>query len=203
MVHVVGMSNRGRFRAGLADMHRDRGRVVSVMPGHDPTTCDVDQFDTPSTLYLIEASPRSQRHMASVRALPSLRPHVIASKYPHLCETPVPAGPDVWEVSQFCVSPDLGTRDRQRLRGRLYLALAEFAIAQGIRHYMSVTPVPCLPEVMAAGWHARPLGLPRVVGGQPVGAILYTLMPDTLETLRAFAGSAGTVLESGAENSFA
>jgi N-acyl-L-homoserine lactone synthetase len=41
-----------------------------------------------------------------------------------------------------------------------------------------------LSAVLATGWDCEPLGLPADVDGEPTGALLVTITPDTLTRLR-------------------
>jgi N-acyl-L-homoserine lactone synthetase len=197
MVHVVDATNRPRFYAELDHMHRDRefvfgGHGAQSSPG---SRRDIDRFDTTDAIYLLEADRRSRRHLASVRLVPSTRPHMLTTVLAHLCECGVPVANDIWEVSRFCVSPDVTPSEDQRMRSRLLLAIAEFAILRGIRHYTCATPVRCLPGVMAAGWNAKPLGLPLDISAASMGAVLFTLTSATLDQARGQLGCRASVLE--------
>src|ERR1700733_7865871 len=111
MVHVVNAANRLRFYRELDHMHCDRARVFGdcleqIEPCLDSSP-DIDQFDVVDTIYLLESDWRTRRHLASLRLLPTMQPHMQTSVYAHLCEFAPPSADDIWEASRCCVSPDV------------------------------------------------------------------------------------------------
>jgi acyl-homoserine lactone synthase len=124
---------------------------------------------------------------------------MLTTEYAHLCESTPPSAADIWEASRCCVSPDVPFREQSRLRALLRIAIAEFGAFQGIRHYISVTPVHLLPEVLASGWDAKPLGLPQMIAGASMGALLLTLTSRALSEARDRLACQMSVLEFSAE----
>jgi len=145
---------------------------------------EIDQFDDEHAQYLIVASPEGE-HMASARLLPTDRPHILDSLFPHLCAGPVPTGPDIMEITRFCLSRDLRAADRRFARDMLVTGLADLAIAQGIRSYTGVTEMPWMRQILAFGWRAVPLGVPYIVGSSMLGAMRIDIDHDTPDLLNA------------------
>lgn len=145
---------------------------------------EIDQFDDEHAQYLIIASPEGE-HMASARLLPTDRPHILDSLFPHLCAGPVPAGPDIMEITRFCLSRDLRAADRRFARDMLVTGLADLAIAQGIRSYTGVAEMPWMRQILAFGWRATPLGVPYIVGSSMLGAMRIDIDHNTPALLSA------------------
>jgi N-acyl-L-homoserine lactone synthetase len=203
MVHVVGATNRARFSAELDHMHRALKRR-SLGQGKEglfgPRSLNgTDEFDTADAIYLLELDRHYRKHIASLRLLPTTRPHMLMTAFAHLCECGALIADDIWEISLFCISPDVPQAEAAETRNLMRVAAIEFAAWHGIRQYTSVTPVCCLSEALAAGWNAKPLGMPQAVDGALVGAILYTLPSDMLQQARDRVCCGASVLDFGDE----
>lgn len=145
---------------------------------------EVDQFDDAHAQYLVLAD-RYGGHLGSARLLPTTRPHILGSLYPELCEDAAPSGPDIFEVTRFCLDRSLNARERRGVRDTLVTALADYALANGITAYTGVAELGWLRQILAFGWHARPLGLPRRIDGRMLGALRIDITPATPALLAA------------------
>src|SRR3546814_7448538 len=76
---------------------------------------EIDQFDTPAAHYLILADEWG-RHRASARLLPTDSSHLLGDLYPFLCDGPVPAGPNVREITRFCLDRNQTAGERRMAR---------------------------------------------------------------------------------------
>ena len=188
MINVVTAENRDRYEPLLRDMHRDRKRVfidrlkwtVPVVDGDQ----EIDQFDHDGAVYLIISAP-GNRHLGSARLLPSTRPHILGSLFPQLCAEPVPLGPDIWEVTRLVYSPDISNVEAlNRTRMLLRLALVEFALSIGIKHYSCIVRMDFLPTVLSAGWVAVPLGFPTDIDGELTTAVQIDIDAAALRAVR-------------------
>jgi acyl-homoserine lactone synthase len=145
---------------------------------------EVDQFDDPHAHYLVLAD-REGGHLGSARLLPTTRPHILDSFYPELCEGAPPSGPDIFEVTRFCLDRSLTARERRGVRDTLVTALADHALANGIRRYSAIAEMGWLQQILAFGWRCRPLGLPVTIEGKMLGALAIEIEPDTPRKLAA------------------
>lgn len=188
MVVLVSSENRTQYRALLGEMHHDRKRVfVDKLRWNVPVRDDlyeIDEFDTDEALYLIAADPHTGKHMASVRLLPTDRPHLMSEVFKHLCDGEVPSGPDIWEMTRLCTAPEVPSAIAPFVRGRLLLSLFELALEQGITRVTAVCHLKFLSTLLSVGWDCEPLGLPREVDGEVAGAILIHVNADALAILR-------------------
>ncbi len=200
MVHVVDAANSAKFAHVLDQMYRDRARVVGdTLAAGFPQAHPIggrDCFDTAKATYLVHTDPEGSRHLGSVRLLPTTEPHLLSVVGRTLCECGSPVAKDIWELSWFCVSPNLPRSEDAWTRALLQLAIGEFAASRGIRQFSFLLCTEFLPAIMAAGWNAKPLGLPKRVGNLMIGAVLFTLMPDTLGRMRRQMGIDGPALGS-------
>lgn len=166
----------------LKSMFEARKRVFVDLLKWDVPVLDgrfeVDRFDDPHATYIILADSTGE-HLGSARLLQTTRPHILGSLFPELCAGHFPTGPEVLEITRFCLDRRLGASDRLQVRNRLVSALVAHALRRGIRTYTGVAEMGWLQQILAFGWDCRPLGLPRSIGGRLVGALAISIEPDT------------------------
>jgi len=193
------------FAASLMQMHQDRKRVFVDRLGWDlparGSWIEVDEFDNEYCVYLLARAPDGS-HRASLRLLPSNRPHMLGSVFRELCAAPPPVGEDVWEISRLVSRPE-GSMGTSMLRAHrlLALALVEFALCNGIGRYSLVTESLRLPALLSVGWDVAPLGLPTMLGGEQLQALEIRIDADTLPAMRERFGIAESVLRLNGEGS--
>lgn len=164
MLHIVDQSNRNRECAVLRGMFEARKQVfvdllrwdLPVLPGR----YEVDHFDDGEAVYLIVTDPDGA-HLASARLLATTRPALLDSLYPDLVEGPVPCGPDIFEITRFCLARGVGARLRRKARDLLLVGLVQHALDHGIRNYTGVAELSWFEQVRGFGWECRALGAPR------------------------------------------
>lgn len=145
---------------------------------------EVDGFDDEHAVYLI-LTDEDGAHAASARLLKSTRPHILGTLFPVLCASPPPRGPDVLEITRFCLDRRQNARQRLESRNIMVSALVRYALAHGVRTYSGVAEMGWLQQILAFGWHCRPLGLPRQVDGKLLGALRIDIGDDTPALLEA------------------
>lgn len=198
MVNLITSYNRSKFRVPLEAMHRDRKKIfvdhlkwdVPVVDGQ----YEIDQFDTDEALYLVALAPDKQRHLGSVRLLPTTGPHLLSEVFPFLCAKGVPVGDDIYEITRLCTAPARDIEPKL-IRRQLATAMCEFGLLYGINKYTCVTHVQYLTHLLAVGWECEPLGEPQQVGADVVGALSISITPATLQLFREKLGTRRPVLE--------
>ncbi|MFQ3665962.1 MAG: acyl-homoserine-lactone synthase [Sphingomonadaceae bacterium] len=190
MVYVIDHRNRKREQDKLLAMHADRKAVfVDRLKWNVPVIDDryeMDEFDNEHAIYLVAADPGTGMHLGSVRLLPTTRRHIVGDIFGILIEGEVPRGADVYEVTRLCTSPQLADWEAHNaVRERLATALVEFALTAGITRYTMMTHTAYLSQLLALGWDVEPLGLPKEIGGQMLGALQVNVKPETLSLFRA------------------
>ncbi|WP_374575490.1 acyl-homoserine-lactone synthase [Phenylobacterium sp.] len=192
MVHAVLPETRDLYREALKAMHRDRKTVFVDRLGWDVPVVDgqyeIDQFDTVDAVYLLALDPVLREHLGSVRLLPTTEPHLLGEVFPELCEDGPPTGPDIWEITRLLSAPRLEREPARKVLGRLKTALVEFALLYGVRQYVCMAHLQWLSQLIAIGWDTEPLGEPREVGGEMVGALAINITPATLQMFRQRSG---------------
>lgn len=182
----------------ISAMHVDRKAVFIDALNWDlsaPDGChEIDAYDGDDTLYLIVHERGSDRHLGSVRLLPSTGPHLLGDLYPQLCEAGVPRGPDIWEITRLVTRPGLSRDEALQVRRQLVLALFEHALAAGITRYTMMTHLSWLSGLLTLGWDCEPLGLPMSSDGTEIAAMQVLVNRDSLERLRREWGFAAPAL---------
>ena len=172
----------------LRAMFEDRKSVFVDLLKWDVPVLDgrfeLDEFDDAQATYIIIADEEGD-HLGSARLLPTSRPHILDSLFAHLCAGPPPAGPQVFEITRFCLSRRQNAGSRRRTRNQLVTALAWHALETGIRTYTGVAEFGWLQQILAFGWDCRPLGVPARLECGMIGALAIEIRPDTPELLAA------------------
>lgn len=199
MVDVVTANNRHKFQGMVDAMHVDRKRIfVDALKWNIPVVdgkYEIDQFDNEDAVYLLALDGKKETHLGSVRLLPSSKPHLLGDVFPTLCDNGVPRGDDIWEITRLCTAPQLRGRDAWFARSALAVGMVEFALLYGISKYTCVAEMSWLSSIMAVGWECEPLGLPKEIHGEMVGALVISITPATLQLFRMKMGWRHPVLE--------
>jgi N-acyl-L-homoserine lactone synthetase len=172
----------------LRAMFEDRKSVFVDLLKWDVPVLDgrfeIDQFDDRHATYLIIADEEGD-HLGSARLLPTTRPHILGGLFADLCAAPPPTGPDVAEITRFCLSRRHGAACRRRTRNQLVTALAWHALETGIRTYTGVAEIAWLQQILAFGWDCGPLGIPVRLECGMIGALAIEIRSDTPDLLAA------------------
>ena len=185
MLHAVKGFGYPEHDRMLASMFADRKRVfVDLLKWdvpHDERS-ERDQFDGYDAEYLIFAN--GDDHIASVRLLRTDQPHLLGAVFPDLVDGDVPSGPDIREISRFCISPRHRGEVRQQARRLLATALTEYALLYGLSAYTAVAHVARMSHLFSTGWRVKPLGLPDLAAQHPAGALKIEIDNNTMQLLR-------------------
>jgi acyl-homoserine lactone synthase len=172
----------------LREMFAARKEVFIDLLGWDVPVIEgryeVDQFDDGDATYLIIPDAHGG-HAGSARLLATTRPHILDSLFPQLCAGTLPRGPDVLEITRFCLARAQGASGRLETRNRLVSGLVDYALDHDVRTYTGVAELGWLQQILAFGWDCRPLGLPVRLGGRMLGALRIEITPDTPAALMA------------------
>jgi acyl-homoserine lactone synthase len=139
---------------------------------------EIDQFDDGHARYLILLSDDG-RHLASCRLLPTTRPHIHDTLFPMLCESDLPRGPHILEITRFCLDRSLRAVDRRRVRDQLVTAIVSHALENGISGFTGVAEMGWFQQILSFGWDCRPLGLPVEHEGALLCGLSIAVADDT------------------------
>ena len=139
---------------------------------------ELDQFDNEAAMYVV-LSEENGAHRASARLLPTTKPHILGTMFPALCDEAIPQGPTTMEITRFCLERRSSAAQRHKAKNELVHALVAFALAHGVERYTGVAELPWLRQILTFGWHCRPLGVPKVMDGKTLGAVLIEINEDT------------------------
>lgn len=188
-VRMIDTDSRLRFSRQIMEMHRDRKRIFVDQLGWElcapGSWLEVDQFDTDHTVYLVLTADGDERHLASVRLNPTVRPHMLSTVFADLCDDGPLVGEHVWESSRFTIAP-LGLRGTEVMRLSQHLALAhvEFALLNNIRSYTMIGETHRVATLVSMGWRVRPLSFPRDCAGSTIQALEVLIDEDIVEQMR-------------------
>ena len=194
-IKIVQPADRLACCRALLEMHLHRKRVfvdtLGWRIGPRESWLEVDQFDDEFAVYII-AVGEGERHLGSVRLLPTTRPHMLNTVFSELCQQSPPEGPDVWEISRFLATPE-GSCGANILKVHRLLAsaLVEFAQANDISRYTLVAESRRMPALLSVGWTVLPLCLPQLLEGEMVEAAEIVLDEMSVSRVRARAARSG------------
>ncbi len=197
MIHIITAENRRHYHHALMEMHRQRKRVfIDQMKWRleESAGIEIDAYDCPEAIYLIEADAPRAPVTGSARLLPTDRPHLLGDHFHFLCDGAPPAGADVWEATRFCPAPETAPgQPRHDLLARMIAAIIETALIFGIEQVTFVSSAALTPLAAKAGWDAQPLGAARRVGRDRLTAFVAAIDQRGLRRVRERAGLGGPV----------
>ena len=180
MIELLTMRDRDELL--FPSMFADRKRVFVDLFGWDiqhDGVHEVDEFDDEHAEYLILSEDGGLTHRASIRLLPTERPHLMSEIFADFCDDGVPEGPNIREITRFCIAPRGRAKDRLVARNMLARSLIEYGLLNGVTGYTAICHMGLLQQVLSAGWRCRPLGMPRMFAGEMVGAILIEVSAES------------------------
>src|SRR3546814_16310654 len=95
------------------------------------------------------------RHRPAARLRPTDSSQLLGDLYPFLCDGPVPAGPNVREITRFCLDRNQTAGERRMARNQLVTALAEHALATGITDYTGKSEERRVGKEWVSKWRFR------------------------------------------------
>jgi N-acyl-L-homoserine lactone synthetase len=188
-IRIVTPAERWKYCRHLMEMHHHRKQVFIdrlgwklAAPG---SWLEVDEFDNECAIYLMIVSGPDERHLGSVRLLPSTGPHLLSTVFRSLCPGDVPTGPTIWEISRLVAAPEgaCGT-SVLKLHRLLAAALVDFAELNGIERYTLVAEARRIPALLSVGWSVMPLSLPVERDGEMVEAVEILLDENSRAEVR-------------------
>jgi len=188
MIFIVTAENRALFGSDVTEMHRQRKRVFVDHSGWSvPVVRDmeIDSYDRDDTIYLLAKAAPEAPVIASVRLLPTIKPHLMVDLFRDACGGSPPCGPSIWEASRFCIAPEVRShRARVRLVWDVVCGVIETSLLFGIDHVTFATHATLLSLVLDCGWDAAPLGPPLPNGDHEITAVAAAITPDGLRNVR-------------------
>jgi len=188
MIHIITAENRPQYYHALMEMHRQRKEVfIDQMKWRleESAGIEIDAYDCPEAIYLIEAAAPRAPVTGSARLLPTDRPHLLSDHFAFLCDRDPPAGRDVWEATRFCPAPELETgQPRHDLLARIIAGIMEAALIFGIERVTFVANGALTPLASKAGWDVEALGPARRVGRDRITAFVAAIDQRGLKRVR-------------------
>lgn len=133
-----------------------------------PDRREIDQFDTGDTIHIL--AMKDGQVEAYSRLNPTIKPHVLSEIYPGLASRGLIRDPKAWEWSR------MGTAKRARGAGRgwhspiglLLRSVAYAALKFDIHTLVWQAHPGWITRASELGFDPLPMGLPRIIAGEPV-----------------------------------
>ncbi len=188
MIHIIGGHGGDTDQPLLDSMFEARKRLFVDLLDWDLEVVDgrleIDRFDDAYATYIVFAGADG-RHRASMRLLPSTRPHLLGSMFERLCTAGVPVGPAIFEITRLCLPTTVVAAERKRLRDALIRAMVDHALAVGISTFTGVVTARFREAILAMGWEGEALGPGQDMGGGRLGAFAIHIDVHTPARLEA------------------
>ncbi|WP_336579984.1 acyl-homoserine-lactone synthase [Sphingopyxis witflariensis] len=188
MMLIIDHQNRAREHQVLRSMFEARKRVfIDLLKWDLPALAgrfELDQFDDVDATYLIVTDDMGE-HLASARLLLTTQPALLDSLFPALVAGDLPQGPNVLEITRFCLSPGIGACQRKVARDALLVGLADFALANAVTTYTGVAELRWFRQIQTFGWECTALGEPMLHAGQALTALRINIDGSTSAKLAA------------------
>jgi len=196
-IHVVQRDNRHLYETYFDPYFRLRHDIYvkqrKWMALDRPDGREIDQFDTEDAVYLF-CLDRGQL-IGAMRALPTVSPTLMSDIFPYLAVRGPIQRPDVYELSRVFVIPERrGEHAGPRIEMLLLTAIMEYGISIGLTVFSIVLESWWLPRFERCGWRAHPLGLPQMIDGMSVLAVLVDCDETTWRSLCSQTGRTSPTL---------
>ncbi|CCG08875.1 acyl-homoserine-lactone synthase [Pararhodospirillum photometricum] len=150
-----------------------------------PVGREVDQFDDQDAVYLTSTNRRGQV-VAGARLLSTARRSLLNEAFAGLVDGPLPCDDLIVDVTRFAVDhrPER-VEGCGNLCGQLLVALQEYGLALGLKHYVSVSDVRMEPILRRGGFRFQRLGGEVSMDGTGVVALTVEISPERLAAAQA------------------
>jgi len=169
-------------------MFRDRARQFKDRMGWevqvDQNGYERDEYDALNPLYVIWQQPDGS-HGGSMRFLPTTGPVMVNDHFCDLTDGVAIISPLIWEVTRFCLAPNLPSASR--ISARLMLAGAELGQGFYLNHAVGVFDASMVRIYRAIGWPPQVTGT-RGEGKRAISVGLWDFKAAPFDTLCMRAG---------------
>lgn len=197
-IEIIHPETRWAHTQRLMQMHHHRKQVFVDQLGWElpvrGSWLEVDEFDSDFAIYLMVCAPDGGGHLASVRLLPTTRPHMFETTFRSLCPNGPIVGDDCWEISRLVCNPAAVTgAEAVRVMRKMALELVEFAVLNGIQRYTLLAEAARVPALLSMGWRISPISAAAEWRGALVQALMIEVDKDTLPRIRRRLGLDRTI----------
>ncbi|GFE67358.1 acyl-homoserine-lactone synthase [Litoreibacter roseus] len=104
---------------------------------------EIDEYDNGHARYLILASDTGG-HLGSVRLSKASENFMIGDHFKDYFEIDLPNPGNVWEVTRFCLAPNLSTKESMGATKELLRGVGHFALMERIHDFVAI----CTPSIL-------------------------------------------------------
>ena len=186
VVHVVTAENRHLYQEELEASFRLRHHVYVTerrwSPFRRPDQRQVDQYDTPSAIYLLAIEEESCRLVGGTRLVPTMAAPVLGE----LDRTELPRSPNIFHLSRNIVVADRREGSSfNTVAATIMCGIQEYCLAEDIEQLTVRSRMSLLPTYLELGWNPQPLAMPEVLWG--TSCVLAVLDVSELALSRSLA----------------
>ena len=184
MTLVIEPDYRALFQDVVEAMYRFRHRIFVDMLGWQAIARedrrDVDAYDHDQAIYFVTLERGEV--VACSRLIPSLSPNICATEFAEYATLrPIPRGPTIYDYSRFAVAADrFAPEECNRLKALQVASVFDYCQRRGITSCISFTLAHTLPQYIAAGVRATPLGLPVTLDGSSYVSVQFEMSDQSL-----------------------
>lgn len=176
MILVIDETNRHLHLEALEEAYRFRHKIFVEEAGWEDIRradgLERDAFDDEHAVHMLLYE--DGEIIGYQRMLPTIRPYLLNTIYPHLCDGEAPSGANIFEWTRFAVDPrfrgeggSLGAAGAQ-----LVLAYVEWGLSRGVDQVVvELAPIQML-KFLQCHFLVYPLGLIQRIGGKDTIAVI-------------------------------
>jgi acyl-homoserine lactone synthase len=199
MIYVINGSDTHHFPSLMNQVHRLRHEVfVGELGWKDLASDDgleTDDFDHDDAVHHI--CVRNDKVAGYQRMLPTVLPHLLSDVFPELCVGRSPRGPDIFELTRYCVAPAYreGRRGVSSVGSELMAGFVEWGLHAGVDNVIIEFETMWVLRALQLKFLVHPLGFETQIGKQKIVATKLSFNEETLKTLRDYRGHANPVIQ--------
>jgi N-acyl-L-homoserine lactone synthetase len=142
-----------------------------------------DQFDDSHAKYLV-STDADGAVLGGMRLLDTSRRSLLGEVFPYLVDGPIPADPNIFEVTRFVAPRRQCAAGSGSVCMELLWGLQTYGLWAGLTHLVSVSYVTMEPILRRAGYRSRRLGPEVEMDGSRIVALLHDIDTSALEQSR-------------------
>ncbi|MCJ2072942.1 GNAT family N-acetyltransferase [Methylobacterium sp. J-030] len=198
MIQIITAAEIDRHKDLMEQAWRLRHKIFVEEMGWSAIARDdkreIDEFDDEYAIHLLALEDDAV--VGYSRLLPTVRPYVLSTHLPQLCEMEPPHSPHIVEWSRIGVAGSVRTSGRRLNPTALSIltAIVEWGLPRGLKGFVSEMPTSWLLRLLQLHIHALPLGLPQMIDDVEIVAVNAGFDARSLRQLQTLRGTTDSVL---------
>ena len=198
MLYIVDSNNFEFYAEKMEQAFRLRHDIFVDEKGwtelRRPDGREIDQFDDENAIHML--FEQDGEVVGYQRMLPTTRPYLLSSIYPHLSEECLPNSPAIWEWTRFAVKKS--ERKRGIILSPVGNALLSGVVEWGLQNAVTDIVIEMNPlwmlRLLQLHFRVHPLGYVQKIAGEDTVAVRASFNKETLEKLQEVRGDNDPVI---------